>query len=220
MLMYVAAFAVAAAAVIPPWLLASFRVDVPGGTAPKVDGTVEPGEWDGAWRSAPGRPAVLLRHDGQDVYLAVTASAFAVTSVYIVRGNQLRILHASAAIGDSTYERSGARWKVVSGFSTWERYRDAADLDARGPTFFAGHQWMGSHMRLGATGDTEMRLAGSLIEGARIAVTYYDPGARKLLLVFPASVAGDVTAHEIQAGYNPELLTVDPSDWAILTRRP
>jgi hypothetical protein len=39
-----------------------------------------------------------------------------------------------------------------------------------------------------------------------------------VLLAFPAGVTGDMVAHEIQAGYTPEVLRVTPESWVTLSK--
>ena len=67
-----------------------------------------------------------------------------------------------------------------------------------GEGFFDEHGWLSSHLRIGAPGDTEFRLQGRSLDGARVAVTYYDPERRYVLLAYPVGLTGDVVAHEIQ----------------------
>jgi hypothetical protein len=162
----------------------------------------------------------MLRHDGDDVFVAVVARQFAITSMYIAKADELKVLHASAAIGDAVYRRDpGGAWRLHSTFA-WTRYRDPADLAARGQAFFKEHGWVGSHMRLGAPGDTELRVSARELEGARVAVTYYEPESRTLLLAYPAGLSGDVVAHEIQAGYTPDVLRIQHEAWVTLKKSP
>jgi hypothetical protein len=84
--------------------------------------------------------------------------------------------------------------------------------------FFDDHGWVSSHMRVGAPGDTEFRLRGRALEGARVAVTYYDPDRRSVLLAYPTGLTGDIVAHEIQAGFTPDVLKIQPESWVTLKR--
>ena len=191
---------------------------LPRSAAPVIDGTATDNEWKAAWRSTQRDATLYLFHDGEDVYAAVKAPAFAITSVYIARGDELKILHASAAIGDAIYRRDAAgAWRLQTKFA-FTRYKNPEDIVARGKVFFDEHGWVSSHMRLGAPGDTEFRLQGRTLDGARVAVTYYDPDSRSVLLAYPAGLTGDIVAHEIQAGYTPDVLKIQPEAWVTLKR--
>ena len=167
------------------------QLALPRAGSPVIDGTATDAEWNGAWRSTQGDTTLLLQHDGEDIYAAVKSPAYAITSIYIARGEEVKVLHASAAIGDAVYRRNAqGAWRLQQKKFTFTRYKNPEDLLARGKEFFDEHAWLSSHMRLGAAGDTEFRLQGRSLEGARVAVTYYDPDRRSVLLAYPTSLTG------------------------------
>ena len=209
----VAAFVAAVLSVLDGSQLA-----LPRAATPVIDGTAAEAEWKAAWRTTQHDTTLLLLHDGEDIYAAVKSPAYAITSIYVARGNELKILHASAAIGDAVYRRDAqAAWRLQTRFA-FTRYKSPDDLIARGRGFFDEHAWLSSHMRIGAPGDTEFRMQGRAIEGARVAVTYYDPDRRSVLLAFPAGLTGDVVSHELQAGFVPEVVRIQPESWVTLKR--
>lgn len=194
------------------------QLALPRAATPIVDGTAGEDEWKAAWRSTQRDTTLLLLHDGEDIYAAVKSPVIAITSIYVARGDELKILHASAAIGEAVYRRDSAgEWRLQTKFG-FTRYKSSEDILARGKTFFDDHGWLSSHMRLGAPGDTEFRLRGRSLDGARVAVTYYDPERRNVLFAYPQGLTGDVVAHEIQAGYTPEVLKIQPESWVTLKR--
>ena len=106
------------------------QLALPRAPSPVIDGTAADAEWKAAWRSTQNDTTLLMLHDGEDVYAAVKSPAFAiernadyrgsigrdadshiarstshVTSVYVARGDELKVMHASAAIGDAVYRR-------------------------------------------------------------------------------------------------------------------
>ena len=194
------------------------QLALPRSPSPVIDGTAADAEWKAAWRSTNRDTTLFLLHDGEDIYAAVKSPGFAITSVYVARGDELKILHASAAIGEAVYRRDAqGAWRLQTKFA-FTRYKGPEDIIARGKGFFDEHGWLSSHMRLGAPGDTEFRLQGRSLDGARVAITYYDPERRNVLLAYPAGLAGDVVAHEIQAGYTPDVLKIQPESWVTLKR--
>jgi hypothetical protein len=76
--------------------------------APTVDGKIDDGEWAGATthRLEGGGDLRLLKR-GDFLYVAVHGAATGLASLCAAKGDTVRILHASAAIGEARYERRG-----------------------------------------------------------------------------------------------------------------
>jgi hypothetical protein len=192
----------------------------PAGPMPTLDGTIHEDEWRGAHRTRQGNTELLTRTtpDG-GLALGIHAPAFAVTSVYLRVNDTITVLHASAAIGDVKYMRQPDEvWKLQSEF-VFTRYRDVADFAANHQAFLQSHHWVSTHARLGAPGDTELFIAPDMLRGEpgpgapRLAVTYYDSDAKRVLLAAPAGVADAVTQPEINAGFTGATLPFEPDRW-------
>ena len=88
------------------------QLALPRAATPIVDGTAAEDEWKAALRSTQRDTTLLLLHDGEDIYAAVKSPVIAITSIYVARGDKLKILHASAAIGEAVYRRDAAgEWR-------------------------------------------------------------------------------------------------------------
>src|SRR5262245_15744570 len=99
-------------------VLDGLKLALPRTGAPIIDGKATDAEWKGAWRSSQGDTTLFLQHDGEDIYAAVKSPAPAITSIYIARADELKVLHASAAIGDAVYRRNGqGAWRLQSKFT-------------------------------------------------------------------------------------------------------
>lgn len=191
----------------------------PAGAPPTLDGTIREDEWRGAQRTQQGSVELLTRTtpDG-GLALAIHAPEYAITSVYLRVNDTITVLHASAAIGDASYVRQpDGAWKLTSEFA-FTRYRDVVDFTANHQTFLQKHQWVATHARLGAPGDTELFITPEMLRGRgpgmpRIAVTYYDPDAKRVLLAAPSAVADAVTQPKINAGFTAATLPFDPDTW-------
>jgi hypothetical protein len=48
--------------------------------------------------------------------VTVTGPRAGLASLCLAEGSRVRILHASAAVGEGVYERAGEEWKLTSGF--------------------------------------------------------------------------------------------------------
>jgi hypothetical protein len=192
----------------------------PAGPMPTLDGTIQDDEWRGAKRTHQGTIELLTRTtpDG-GLALGIHAPAYAITSVYLRVNDTITVLHASAAIGDVTYVRQpDGAWKLTNEF-VFTRYRDVPDFTARHEEFLQKHRWVSTHARLGAPGDTELFIAPDLLGGKtgrggpRLAVTYYDPDVKKVLLAAPAGLADAAIQPEINAGFTAATLRFEPDTW-------
>jgi hypothetical protein len=63
-----------------------------------------------------GGGEVSIRRDGEDLRVSVRGRRAGLASLCIGDHSRVRILHASAAVGEATYEREGERWALKSGF--------------------------------------------------------------------------------------------------------
>ena len=93
---------------------------VPAGDHPKIDGIHSPGEWDDALVEtfADGSQLLLLR-SGDFLYLGIKgkdAEMFS-NNVYINRGDEITILHSSAALGTARYQKIDNIWSQSQDFS-------------------------------------------------------------------------------------------------------
>ena len=113
-------------------VLDGLQLALPRSPSPVIDGTAADAEWKAAWRSTNRDTTLFLLHDGEDIYAAVKSPGFAITSVYVARGDELRILHASAAIGEAVYRRDAqGAWRLQTKFA-FTRYKGPEDIIARG----------------------------------------------------------------------------------------
>jgi len=84
-----------------------------------IDGTLSPGEWDDAAIEllSDGSELLLLHAEGY-LYLRIrsaTRESFA-TSIYVEDNDQVRILHASAALGAAIYQQGTDDWQQIRVF--------------------------------------------------------------------------------------------------------
>ena len=94
-------------------------VSVPPGNPPTIDGTLSAGEWDDAAIEllSDGSELLLMHADGY-LYLGIrsaTQESFA-TNIYVEDNDQVRILHASAALGTAIYQQVTESWQQTRGF--------------------------------------------------------------------------------------------------------
>jgi hypothetical protein len=202
---------------------------VPFGTAPKVDGKVEPDEWAAARQIDLGAGArVHLMHDGGHLYLAVSrvpAHGFGLACVFIAEADGVHVLHASAQLGSAIYVP--ARGGLFDPRSKEYAWKPAA-------TILREEGWMASTVGEGSDGSAQEfaialeRLAlapDATTTSAPIAVGYSylnsdtdkDDKLMSGLLTWPADTGDAVANIRLLGGWNPDQVGFAEERWARLT---
>lgn len=191
---------------------------IPRGNPPTLDGTLMPGEWDGARREtfADGSELHLMQGEGY-LYVGIRANTpgMIVGNVFVNRGAQVAVLHASAALGTAVYERGRNNWQMTRGFS-W-CCRDTGDGEAaraERAAFLEQEGWMAATSPMGAPEEMEYRiqLTGDTL---RLAVTFIRASDPNVKIAWPASLHDDCV-RPTPSGF-PAELAFSPEQWATLT---
>ena len=199
-----------------PSTTAGLVVDVPLGLSPILDGVLEPGEWAGALQDDLSDGGELfLMHDGEYLYVGIRASAkgSGVGSICIDRGQQVAILHSSAALGTAIYENDGAEWQQIQEFSWYCRSTgsSAAAQDERSE-FLQTEGWLANIGRMGVPEEVEYQIA--MPEGSlRLAVTFLGPPSFDSVAAWPQDLVDDCQNIELITGPVPEHLQFSPQTW-------
>lgn len=196
---------------------------VPLAPAPTIDGVLAPGEWDNALRARFSDGSTLLfMQDGTYLYLGVRApvSAVGVVSVCLDRGQEVAVLHSSAALGTAIYEPSGEQWNPTRTFS-WEcRETDDGPAARRARQSFLEHEgWLANNGNTGTPGQIEFQIAmpaGTL----RMAVAYVGPLSEYAPTYWPAGMGDDCRAAELVRGDTPTDLRFRPEGWMTVVADP
>jgi hypothetical protein len=187
-------------------------VKVPRGPAPAIDGRIDSTEWRGsAVEQLANGLTVRLRHDGQHLFIGVSSTEEGFPSVCAVKGDTIRILHASAALGAVSYGRaagqqgSEAIWSSGDTAFVYGMRNVALNEQAAGERreYLAEHRWVASTFRMGQGRAHEVQMSLALLDGApRIALGYHrNQGAQ---VAWPESLvsAGEGCAElELVRGY-------------------
>ena len=129
------------------------KISVPQGTPSKLDGVMEPSEWDAAVEDAlsDGSQLYLMHQDGY-LYLAIRSitSEMIAGNVFIESGGEIAILHASAALGTAVYETGVGDWNRIQNFS-WQcrNSSDSERTQAERQVFLEQEWWLASNSRMG-----------------------------------------------------------------------
>ena len=124
----------------------------------------------------------------------------------------MRILHASAAVGEAVYERDGERWKLKSGFD-WN-LRDSATggpTEAQKLQFLESKGWVANADR---TGQGAREFSIRLTDTSQfLGVTFLSTTEPMALSRWPAAMNDDCAAVKIAQGHLPETARFRPDQW-------
>ena len=127
-------------------------VQVPRGPAVTIDGSVNDGEWRNAFRMEhPAGTVVRLMRDADHLYLGVTSDRQGFASLCVAIGDEVHVLHASAALGRVTYRPSGEVWNSPDTAFRYGMRSTALDDAARSEraAYLAENGWVASTVRMG-----------------------------------------------------------------------
>ena len=190
-----------------------------GTRAPVVDGRIDAVEWAGATRQAMvnGGELYLLRQ-ADYLYVGIRGPHLGLASLCIVSAGRVRILHASAAVGEALYEYDGAAWVRRDDF-TWA-LRDspggagpgAADRTA----FLEKTGWLAN---ASASGSPEREFQIRIADVDAIAVTFLSTGDPLSVSYWPDTTDDDCRDVRVPRGYLPVTARFRPERWYTTERK-
>lgn len=188
--------------------------------SPRVDGEVFREEWSGAYvTTLSDSNQVLLARDAEHLYVALRLSRRGFGSLCVQKGDEVRILHASAALGTAAYTRDEDAWRLVEPFDfTMRETGNSDDVQRKRAAFLESHGWVASTVRMGE-GEPVLE------QEYAIQVDLFDPkksllGVVVVLLEPEPTLAQVPGTHdngcadlELVQGFAPENTQFNPSGW-------
>ena len=159
-----------------------------------------------------GGGEVTLRQDGDDLRVTVTGPRAGLASLCVGDESRVRILHASAALGEAAYERSGETWVRKSNFEFKLRdTRTGPPTEADRTLYLSTMGWVANASR---GGDPTRAFTVRLSERIRfVGVTFLATDAPMALSHWPASMDDGCREMEVAQGYLPDRAQFRPAAW-------
>jgi hypothetical protein len=192
-------------------------IAIPLGTLPTLDGTLGVGEWSDALALSLSPDFTLyLKFFNGDLFLGIRARTMGVPSPLVAQGEEIRVLHASAALGTATYAREGDQWVLQHpfewrcrsvGFSAYAVQERTRFLDSEG--------WLGTLGYLGTPNEFEyqVRTGGEPPQMQFLFMETTDPS---LLVSWPSLEDETAPLLPILTGPLPDEVVFDLTQWAVL----
>lgn len=160
-------------------------------TPPVIDGRLSPAEWDAAREEAfNGGSQLFMMSDGKYLYLGIRANfaGMLMGNVFIQQGDEISILHISAALGTAIYTRGAEKWQLQQGF-TWQCREDSDSpaAMAKREAFLQQEGWLGSISYRGTPEELEYQILLSG-EPLHLLVIFESMGMRGVRFLWPGIV--------------------------------
>jgi hypothetical protein len=140
----------------------SNTLSVPQASPPTIDGTLAPGEWDKAHvETFADGSELLLMHDQGYLYLGIRSNTpeMIVGNIHLNQGDEIRILHTSAALGTAVYQRGAESWQQTQAFNWRCRRTDDSDAaQAERDAFLQDEGWVSVNSRGGTPNELEYKI--------------------------------------------------------------
>lgn len=183
------------------------------GPVPAIDGRLGDEEWAAAAKApmSDGGVVRMLPH-GDALFVAVKGPRPGLASLCVAKGNSVRILHASAAVGEATFERWGDMWMKRAGFEWGIR-----DSPTRGPTpVGAQNEWVSrsgwiANASAAGSPEREFKIAAKAVD--YIGVTFLSIDQPMAVTYWPTTMNDDCRTVKVAQGYLPDTAKFDPKSW-------
>jgi formylglycine-generating enzyme required for sulfatase activity len=137
-------------------------ISVPQGNPPTIDGTISSDEWSQAASEmfAEGSQLFLLQN-GEFLYVGIRAGqpGMIAGNIYMLQGDEILVLHASAALGTAIYQKADSGWQKIQDF-TW-RCRHASNsqaAQAERAEFLQEENWVAANGLMGTPHELEYQI--------------------------------------------------------------
>lgn len=192
-------------------------LDIPAGAPPNIDGIHSPGEWDEALVVAYADGSQLLMLKDEDyLYLGIKgidAEIFS-NNVFINQGDQIAILHSSAALGTAIYQKVDNSWNQTQDFS-WRCRKTDQSVAARmeRAEFLEAEGWLASNGLMGTPNEMEYMI--SIPDQVfRMAVTIIRSSPPYEKIPWPVNLEDDCIMDT--PGGLPEIMDFTISEWEVI----
>ncbi|MCB9421748.1 MAG: VCBS repeat-containing protein [Ardenticatenaceae bacterium] len=170
--------------------------------SPTIDGVLSPNEWENAETTfLSDGSELLLMQDGGYFYLGIRSITPEMigSNVFVANGEQVRILHTSAALGTAVYQQNASSWQQTQNFD-WQ-CRDTGSSEtaqAERAAHLQANGWLAANSRMGTPSELEYQI--KLPEATyRIAVSVFRSSAPDERIMWPPDLT-DATAQPNPAG--------------------
>jgi len=180
-----------------------------------LDGQINAAEWAGAkeYPLTNGGQLFMIRK-ADDLYLGIKGYAQGWAHVYVSRQDTIRVLHASAALGDQLYTKINDKWKLQSRFN-WQLRDDVYnnDLAQQQSRYYHQYGWCANNNNTGDKNTLEFRINLHSYDTASLKIAVVFTADAKLYCFYPAGLTDDTLLQNLVVGNPADSLRFNISEW-------
>ena len=201
----------------PTLLPEQSTISVPQGKPLAIDGTMSPGEWDSARVEtfSDGSELFLMYSEGY-LYLGIRANTpeMIVGNIFIARGDEIAILHSSAALGTAVYQKGIDSWQQTREF-VWccRQTGNSEAAQAERDAFLEQDRWVAANSRIGSPNELEYQIEMTH-ETLRLAAIFLRASNPNVKIPWPNDLDDDCI--KPTPGGMPAQLHFSPDTWATI----
>ena len=191
----------------------NLEIVVPPGTQATIDGVLSAEEWEGALQiDLDDENQLLLMHASGYLYIGMRGKPEPATNICVDQGDQVSILHSSAALGTAVYQLRDGVWERVRDFEWCCRQRtDSTQAQEVLDKHLQEEGWDANNAFRGVPGEIEYQIALP-DDSLRLAVNTIEPPSYRSVLSWPKGLEDDCS----RLGPIPEEAQFSQDEWATL----
>lgn len=181
----------------------------------RIDGVINDNEWkDAKQYDLSGGGRLMMIKNNNELYVALAGTKQAWAHVYLSHGDTVRVLHASAALGEARYVKQNNLWRTIQTFK-WElrgkQYSD--ELIKQQQDHYRQFGWVSNNNNMGNGMTFEFKLDLSRTDNNPAPFSCVIAEVPLSLHHFPVSLNDNTVLQRLVQGYTPDSLQFNPSSW-------
>lgn len=192
-------------------------IEIPKNKSITVDGKMNEEEWKDAWtQDLKNQGNIKISHDGECLQIGLNGEKNGLSHIYLTDGEDVFVLHASAALGMAVYRKEGEVWQPVQKFK-WE-LRDQSTNTETSSAYFKTNGWLAS-VNSPPTTEREYKITMKFKKGEEFQLAAVYVVNPLLPQFFPNLLADDTLKPKLLFGSEQPDLSFKFEQWARLRLR-
>ncbi len=180
-----------------------------------LDGKISKTEWAGAkeYDLSSGGKLYILRKE-ETLYFGIVGNSPGWSHIYLYWKDSVKVLHASAALGDQLYANEKGSWKLQKKF-TWELREFEYDekLIQKQASYYTKNGWCANNNNTGNKITLEYKIDLKRFGNAEVKFAALFTSDAKALSYYPTELNDNTLLEKLVSGNNPDSLHFKPETW-------
>lgn len=182
----------------------------------KLDGKISKSEWAGAKEynlSSGGKLYVLCK--AETLYFGVKGNSPGWAHIYLYWKDSVRVLHASAGLGDQLYVNEKDNWKLQKAFS-WEnhKFEYGERLIQKQNSYYLKNGWCANNNNTGDNITLEYKVDLKRFGDIEVKFAALFTSDAKSLSYYPGELNDNTLLEKLVSGSSPDNLQFKTQTWA------